>query len=353
MLQPVTIGAAPSESRARRVSRTGALLLAALCAAAPVAPAAAGGNGVTSFDLQGHRGARGLRPENTLAGFEFALGIGVTTLELDCAVTADGVVVVSHNPVLNPDHTRDDQGRFLDSAGPPIATLTWQQLQRYDVGRLRPGTSYAAQFPDQQPVDGERIPRLADVFALVRSHGDADVRFNVETKLSPDQPGLTVPPEPFVQAVVDAVRSAGLESRTTIQSFDWRTLLIVRRIAPSIATVALTDQQPGEDTVEVGRPGPSPWLGGLDVDDFGGSVPKVVHASGARVWSPHYRDVDARLVAEAHALGLTVVPWTVNEPAAMQRVLALGVDGMISDRPDLLRSVLDAHGVRLPRAQVR
>ena len=328
-------------------------MLAALCAAAPVAPAAPEGSGVTGFDLQGHRGARGLRPENTLAGFEFALELGVTTLELDCGVTADGVVVVSHDSVLNPDHTRDEQGRFLDSAGPPIATLTWAHLQRYDVGRLRPRTSYAARFPDQQAVDGERIPRLADVFALARSRGDADVRFNVETKLSPDQPGLTVPPEPFAQAVVDAVRSAALESRTTIQSFDWRTLMIVRRIAPGIATVALTDQQPGEDTIEVGRPGPSPWLGGLDVDDFGGSVPKLVHASGSRVWSPHYRDIDARLVAEAHALGLVVVPWTVNEPDEMQRVLALGVNGMISDRPDLLRSVLEAHGVPLPGARAR
>jgi glycerophosphoryl diester phosphodiesterase len=318
-------------------------VLAALCAAAPVAPAAAGGKDVKSFDLQGHRGARGLRPENTLAGFEFALELGVSTLELDCAITADGVVVVSHDPVLNPDHTRDEQGRFLDSAGPPIATLTWAQLQRYDVGRLRPGTSYAARFPDQQAVDGERIPRLVDVFALARSRGDADVRFNVETKLSPDQPGLTVPPEPFAQAVVDAVRSAGLESRTTIQSFDWRTLMIVRRIAPGIATVALTDQQPGEDTIEVGRPGPSPWLGGLDIEDFAGSVPRLVHASGARTWSPNYRDIDARVVEEAHALGLAVVPWTVNEPAAMQRVIALGVDGMISDRPDLLRSVLEAN----------
>jgi glycerophosphoryl diester phosphodiesterase len=320
-------------------------VVAALCATAPVAPAAERGNGVTSFDLQGHRGARGLRPENTLASFELALELGVTTLELDCAVTADGVVVVSHDPVLNPDLTRDEQGRFLDSPGPPIATLTWVQLQRYDVGRLRPRTSYAARFPDQQPVDGERIPRLADVFALARSRGDVEVRFNVETKVSPDRPDLTAAPEAFAKAVVDAVRDAGMESRTTIQSFDWRALSVVRRIAPEIATVALTDQQSGEDTIQAGRRGPSPWLGGLDVDDFGGSVPKVVHASGARVWSPHYRDIDARLVAEAHALGLVVVPWTVNEPAEMRRVLDLGVDGMISDRPDRLRSELEARGI--------
>ena len=123
-----------------------------------------------AFDLQGHRGARGLRPENTLAGFAFALELGVTTLELDCAVTRDGVVVVSHDPVLNPDHTRDEQGRFLDAAGPPIVDAdAMRSCRRYDVGRLRPGSEYAARFPDQQAVDGERIPRLADVFALVRS----------------------------------------------------------------------------------------------------------------------------------------------------------------------------------------
>jgi len=343
MLLRMTTGPAPMPTRARQASRTGAVALAVLCAAAAVSPSSAEDRDVASFDLQGHRGARGLRPENTLAGFAFALDLHVSTLELDCAVTRDGVVVVSHDPALNPDHTRDEHGRFLERPGPAISTLTYAELQRYDVGRLKPGTPYAARFPDQQPVDGERIPRLADVFALARSRANAKVRFNIETKLSPDQPQLTLAPEPFARVVVDAVRTAGMADRTTIQSFDWRTLMIARRLAPEIATVALTDQQPGYDTVEVGRPGPSPWLGGLDVDDFGGSVPKAVLASGARVWSPDYLDLDAKLVEEAHALGLTVVPWTVNDPAEMRRMLALSVDGMISDRPDLLRAVLDAH----------
>ena len=141
MLRPVTTGGTPIDARVRSVSRPAVLVLAALCAAAPVAAAIAEGSRVTSFDLQGHRGARGLRPENTLAGFAFALELGVSTLELDCAVTRDGIVVVSHDPVLNPDYTRDEQGRFLDAAGPPIATLSYAELQRYDVGRLRPGTS--------------------------------------------------------------------------------------------------------------------------------------------------------------------------------------------------------------------
>ena len=322
---------------------TGCLaLFAALCSAYT----SAGHNAM--FDLQGHRGARGLRPENTLAGFMWALELGVRTLELDCTVTRDGVVVVSHDPILNPDHTRDSSGRFLEAAGPPLNTLSYAELQRYDVGRLRPGSDYAARFPEQQPVDGERIPRLADVYALVRKSGNRDVRFNVETKLDPLRPELAAPPEPFVKALLAVIRDSGMESRTTVQSFDWRTLLLVRRLAPDIVTVALTDQQPDEDTMEVGKAGASPWLGGLDVDDHGGSVPKAVKAIGATVWSPHALDLNERLVTEAHALGLAVIPWTVNDPKDMERAISVGVDGLITDRPDLLRTLLQAKGIAVP-----
>src|SRR5262245_5954374 len=301
-----------------------------------------------AFDLQAHRGGRGLWPENTLAAFSEAMTLGVSTLELDCAVTKDGVVVVSHDPVLNPDHTRDESGAFLEKMGPPLRSLTYEELRRYDVGRLRPGSEYAARHPDQQPVDAQRIPRLSDVFALAKMRGNEEVRFNVETKVFPDHPEVTLAPEPFAEAVVKVVREAGMEARTTIQSFDWRALKVVQRIAPRIATVALTTQRPGEDSVQVGAPGPSPWLGGLDVDDFGGSVPKLVKASGASVWSPNYLDVEARQVEEAHALGLVVVPWTVNETADIERVLAMGVDGIISDRPDRLRAALEAKGIPVP-----
>jgi glycerophosphoryl diester phosphodiesterase len=136
-----------------------------------------------------------------------------------------------------------------------------------------------------------------------------------------------------------------MAARTTIQCFDWRVLNCVQRLAPGTATGALTDQQGGDDTVQFDRPAPSPWLGGLDARRFGGSVPRLAKASGAGTWSPDYRDLSAAQVAEAHALGLRVVPWTVNEPADMQRFLAMDVDGMISDRPDLLRAVLRDQGV--------
>jgi glycerophosphoryl diester phosphodiesterase len=263
-------------------------------------------------------------------------------------VTKDGVVVVSHDRALNPDHTRDDKGQFLDEPGPLIRELSYAELQQYDVGRLRPGSDYALDFPEQQPMDGERIPRLAEVFELVRKSGNREVRFNIETKIDPTQPDATVAPEAFAAALIEVIRAAGMESRTTIQSFDWRTLVQARKLAPEIAIVALTDQQPGEDTMEVGKPGASVWLGGFDVDDHGGSVPKTVKALGATVWSPHALDLNPALVAEAQALGLAVIPWTVNEPEHMERALALGIDGLITDQPDRLRGVLQAKGMAVP-----
>lgn len=328
--------------------RLAALLALSLAYTAPgpmgATPAARQG-----FDLQGHRGGRGLWPENTLAGFAGALTLGVTTLELDCAVTRDAVVVVSHDPLLNPDVTRDASGRFLDAHGAAFFALRYDEVLRYDVGRLKPGSPYAARYPDQVAADGQRVPRLADVFALVKKSGNRSVRFNIETKVFPPKPEITLAPEPFAEAVLRVVREAGMQERTAIQSFDWRTLKVVQRIAPELPAVALTSQRPGDDTVQLGQPGPSPWLAGLDADDYGGSVPKLVKASGARVWSPNHLDLGPEQVAEAHALGLSVIPWTVNESVDMARILAWGVDGIISDRPDRLRAVLHERGLPLPQ----
>lgn len=272
----------------------------------------------------------------------------MTTLELDCGITQDGVVVVCHDRALNPEYTRDASGRFLAGAGPLIRDLTYQQLLQYDVGRIRPGSDYARRFPLQQPVDGERIPRLADLYALAEASGAREVRFNVETKIDPSDPGSTASPETFVTALLEVMRAAGMERRTMIQSFDWRTLVLARELAPEVALSALTDQQPGEDTIAAGQPGASPWLGGLDVDDYGGSVPHAVRALGAQVWSPHALDLDRRLVAQAHALDLAVIPWTVNETQDMERAIAQGVDGLITDHPDRLRSLLEKLGYALP-----
>ena len=301
----------------------------------------------TQFDLQGHRGARGLAPENTLTAFSKALDIGVTTLELDVGITRDGVVVISHDRYLNPDITRDATGQFLSERGPVIATVTFAELQRYDVGRIKPGSNYAKAFATQQGTDGERVPALAALFDLVVKRG-ADVRFNIETKISPAAAAETQAPEPFVRALITEIRKAGLSSRATIQSFDWRTLQIAQKEAPEIVTVYLTSQQGAGDTVQVGKPGASPWLAGFDADDHGGSVPRTVRAAGGRVWSPNYRDVTEALVRESHGLGLKIVPWTVNDEADLKRLLDWQVDGIITDYPDRLRTLMQARGMPVP-----
>ena len=300
-----------------------------------------------AFDLQGHRGARGLAPENTLEGFATALEVGVDTLELDVALTRDDVLVVVHDRTLNPDLVRGADGRWLAARGPAIRRLSAAELAGLDVGRIRPDSGYAAAHPAQRPVDGARIPTLAEVFALAARHGADRVRFNVETKLSPLAPDEAADPDAFAAAVVAEVRRAGVASRTTVQSFDWRTLRRVRRLAPEIGTVHLSSAQPGFDTVGAGRPGGSPWTDGLRLEDHG-SVAAMVRAAGGTTWSPNARDLDADAVARAQALGLKVVPWTVNDAGTMHRLIDWGVDGLITDRPDLLRDVLRELGEPLP-----
>ena len=302
-----------------------------------------------AFDLQGHRGARGLAPENTLPAFERALAIGVHTLELDVGLTRDGVLVISHDPRLNPELTRGPDGRYLDGPGPLIHQHLLAELQRYDLGRLKPGGRYAAQFPDQMPVDGTRLPTLAALFALVQRSANAAVRFNIETKLSPLAPDDTAAPEVMARALIDQIRGAGLAQRCTIQSFDWRTLQVVQREAPEIPTAYLTAQQRWLDNLAATPDGTSPWTAGFLLREHG-TVPRLVKAAGGRIWSAHFNDLDAAKVSQAQALGLQVLAWTVNQPADIARLLDMGVDGLISDRPDHVRSEMARRGMALPAA---
>ena len=270
-----------------------------------------------AVDVQGHRGARGHLPENTLPAFELAISMGVTTLEFDTGVTRDGVVVVHHDRRLNPDIARGPDGKWVAAPAPTIHSLTYAELQRYDVGRLRPGSQYEKSFPEQKPLDGTRIPSLAQLLEAARASG---VRFNIETKISAEAPDETPRPEPFARAVIREVRKAGVTARTTIQSFDWRTLQVVEREAPDIATAYLTGLKDSE--------------------------PSRVRKARARIWSPNFQALTPDVVASARALGLSIVAWTVNQPADIGRVLDLEVEGIISDYPDRVIEELKRRGRR-------
>jgi glycerophosphoryl diester phosphodiesterase len=302
-----------------------------------------------AFDLQAHRGGRGLAPENTLAAFEHAMELGVDTLELDIGLTADKVVVIVHDPVLNPDLVRDAKGAWLADKGPAVHSLTLAQLQEdYDVGRIKPDSAYGKQFAQQRGQDGVRIPSLAQLFARVASQpGAGQLRFNIETKLDPTQPQLTASPEDMVGALLAELAASGVAGRVTIQSFDWRTLALVGRLMPAMPRAYLTSPRTLKD---------SRWTAGFEAAQYS-STPQLVRAASAVagtnapvVWSPSFAGLTLEQVKEAHSLGFSVIPWTVNRREDMARLIDWKVDGLITDYPDVLRDVMRERGMKLPKA---
>ena len=298
-----------------------------------------------TIDLQGHRGARGLLAENTLPSFALALQMGVTTLELDVVVTQDDVLVISHDPALNPDITRDAQGRFLSNKGPDIRQLTFERLQSYDVGRIKPTSRYAQTFSAQKDLDGVRIPRLKDLFELVKAQGHTQVKFAIETKITPQRPDQTPDPERFVQLLLQEIKDHGMSERVQILSFDWRTLQAVQKTAPGMPTVYITAQLAALDNLGIKAGQPSAWTAGFQHAQHG-SVPQMIKAAGGTHWSSFWRELDAQKVREAQSLGLKVLAWTVNDRETMGQMLDLGVDGLVTDRPDIAIELLKARGLR-------
>jgi glycerophosphoryl diester phosphodiesterase len=269
-----------------------------------------------------------------MPGFAGAIGIGVTAIEMDVALTRDGVVILSHDPILDPQLTRGPDGAWIAPPGALIRDLSYDAVTGFDVGRIRPGSQQKAAFPHQQGADGVRLPRLADVVAL-----DPSVHLAVELKTFPDHPDRTVPPEDMADAVLAVLDPAGVLPRTRIISFDWRALRYLAGIRPDLSLGYLTDAE----TVADARL----WWGGPAPEDFGGSVLRAVAAEGGRVWGPDYRDLRAADVAEAHNMGILVNPWTVNEPADMARLLDWGVGALTTDYPDRARAVMAEKNVAL------
>jgi glycerophosphoryl diester phosphodiesterase len=289
----------------------------------------------------GHRGAAGLAPENTLASFDRACEIGVDAFELDVLLSSDGKIVVHHDFRLKPEITRTPEGQWLKEYDRRvIKNLKLTELKAYDVGRLKPFTRYARRYPDQIPVDGARIPTLEEVIGLHQNNCDPQTQIWVEIKTSPEKPDMTPAPEVVADAVVRTLRKSKITENSFILSFDWRALAHVEKIAPEIPTVHLSHVGVRLNNIKPGQPGASPWLAGIDVDKFKGSIPQAVKSAGGRYWAPHYKYITAERLAEAHRLGLQVFVWTPDSITDMQRLIQMGVDGIITNRPDILKRVL-------------
>ncbi|MFC5753546.1 glycerophosphodiester phosphodiesterase family protein [Actinomadura rugatobispora] len=312
-----------------------------------------------AFDLQAHRGGLGLVVESTLPAFSNALQLGVSTLELDVQITEDGQAVVTHDRRISDRKCKDTAPAVPNDpeypyVGKYINTLTLKQVRTMDCG-----SQTLAEYPGQRAVPGAKMPLLSEVFGLVHRHRAYGVKLNVETKVEAGAPHETAPREQFVQVTAKEVRRARLLRQVTIQSFDWGALMRMRQVERRLPLVALTNY----DFLQTGQPGRSPWLGGIDIDDFGGDPLKAVKSFGASAFSPvhgfpqngkitdpGYRPyVTKAMVDQAHRLGLKVVPWTVDDAPTMEKLMDDGVDGIITDYPDRLRAVMKERGLRLPR----
>lgn len=326
--------------------------VAVIAAAAVMSFSAPSAHGTgDDFDLEAHRGGRGETTEESLRAFAKALELGVTTLELDVVLSREGRPMVWHDPLIEAAKCTDTGPAFAGDpqypyVGKPVHDLTLVQLHTLDCGKL------LDDFPSAEVVTGNKIATLPEVFALADLY-DADIRYNIETKVEAEHPELSASPEEFVDVILTAVRDANKVDDVKIQSFDWRTLPMVRRLEPRISAVALWD----ETTWFAG----SPWLNGFDAgagDPIAGAL-----SVGAQILSPGYSvpygqtpaDPGFRLVADksfidrAHSLGLTVIPWTINDEATMNSQIDAGADGIITDYPGLLRRVMSERGMPLPR----
>jgi glycerophosphoryl diester phosphodiesterase len=307
------------------------------------------------FNLQGHRGARGLKPENTLPSFEAAFDLGVTSVETDIHLTRDGVPVLVHDAVVTDQIFRlmPGSGSPDPASGPRIAELYLAQLRGYRADRnpdpdrfpTQDGglTPLAEMFAAERGIDPYTPPTVVELFAFAEAYagemgkragktkGQRDkarrLRFDLELKRVPFRPETIgdnfdgSAPGLLEEAVVQAVRAAGMIDRTIVRSFDHRSVRAVRRLEPASATAILV----------------------------GGTAPlspgHLAHQAGAEVYCPGVDFVDEAQVRLAHAEGIRVVPWTVNEPADWVRLLDWGVDGITSDYPDRLAALLIKRGV--------
>jgi glycerophosphoryl diester phosphodiesterase len=304
-----------------------------------------------------HRGGASLWPENTLTAFRDAVARGCDGAELDVQLSRDGEVIVFHDYRLKPEICRGPDGRFLEKPTPRVKDLTLEGLKKCDVGRADPASAYARDHPAMMATDGERIPTLSEVIAVAKT---ASKRFRlfVELKTSFADRDLSADPATLTERTVEVLRAADFLDDTVFVGFDWPALLHAKSLVPHVecwfTTLAESWFRPGKPPPEDDPPsdpalqmlrywaatGTSPWAGGYDACNYGGSILRAIRAAGGDGWFPTFTDINPRSVAEARDLDLKVGAWTVDAEADMRRLIDLGLDAICTDRPDLLASVM-------------
>lgn len=289
-------------------------------------------NACLATEIYGHRGAAGLAPENTLIAYQKAFENHVDVIDMDVGITKDGVVVVYHDMTLNPHITRQTNGTWITATNIAVNQLSLKQLKQYNVGKINPSSQYSKVFPYQTPADAQ-VPTLQEVIRFAKEHAPS-TRFQIEIKTDPRFPELSPSPEVIVPAIVKVLREEQVASVTEVHSFDWRNLYLLEKLAPEVIRSFITE-------ATVHTPDDLTWTAGPKLTQELDSFPKLVHALGGDIWCPKFQDVTKADVEKAHDLGLKVNVWSVDEPADMLRMLSMGVDGIITNRPDILHNLIN------------
>lgn len=293
-----------------------------------------------AIEVYAHRGGAGLAPENTLPAIQTAIALGVDVIDVDVVLTKDNVVVAHHDLIISEQNTRDRDNQWLSAPGPAIKTLSHADLANFNVGSFNPNCQACKKlYPIRYHLDKANIPTLSEVIKLVKS-APKPTKLQIEIKSDPTQPHLSALPEDIIPALVKTLEEEDFTAQVEVHSFDWRNLILLQKLSPDVTTSYLSHH--AEMVLEQNYP---MWLANHDIVGLNLSYPKLIYQLGGKIWCPHHAELTIESLKEARSLGLKVNVWTVDQPKDMKAMIDMGVDGIITNRPDILRGLLVANNM--------
>ena len=284
--------------------------------------------------IYGHRGARGVLPENTLESFKYLFENNIHAYETDILISKDFIPVITHDFRLDPSYTKDINDNWIEDENIKIIDLTYDQILQFDVGTLNKLSKYGRKFVNQKSLQNQKIPKLSELLKLTSDNIVEDLLINLEIKSTPVEKNLTPEPDEMVKIIIDEVSRSNLEDRIIYSSFDWRVLREIKERGSKIPRAYLTSGARGKIYDK------SPWLDFTPLHN-GVELPELIRALGGSAWHPNYKDVNKEIVQISHDKGLPVNVWTVNRESDMLRMIDYGVDGIMTDYPLKLKELCE------------
>ena len=294
--------------------------------------------------IYGHRGARGVLPENTLESFKYLFENNIHAYETDILISKDLVPVITHDFRLDPSLTKDKEGNWIKDENIKIFDLTYDEISKFDVGSLNKLTRYGRRFVNQRSLENQKIPKLSELLELSSKNVLQNLLINLEIKSTPDEKNLTPDPKDLVQIVLNEINNSNLKEKIIISSFDWRILREVKKQSPEIPRAYLTFQQEKGMKIKKTIYSKSPWIDHIPLTIVY-DLPKIIKELGGSAWHPYYKDINKKAVKDAHDNNLPVNVWTVNDEDDMLKMIEYGVDGIMTDYPLRLKNLCEKRSI--------